>query len=161
LSGPTWRGLPAWSISQPWAWATVHEPGPASLGYPKNVENRSWCSTFRGRFLVHACARMTLDQHYRARSFVQRVFGVAAAGEVPWLGDDRLRLGGIIGSVELVDVIAPNVRSPAGPYPWHMADFWGHVLANPVALPFFRCKGLQRNFFGRFDVVDGVVCEAK
>jgi hypothetical protein len=103
---------------------------------------------------------MTLDQHFRARQFVRRVFGPAAADELPWLGDDRLELGGIIGAVKLVDVLAPGERPAAGPYPWHMEGYWGHILCEPVPLPFYRCKGLQRNFWGRFDVVDGVVREA-
>lgn len=154
MSGPTWRGLPAWSISQPWAWAVVH----GIKAGKKDVENRSWCSTFRGRFLVHVPARMTLEQHHTARSFVASAFGVAAAAELPWVGDERLQLGGIIGSVVLSGVIGRE--APARARSWHMPGFWGHVLTEPVPLPFYRCNGLQRNLFGRFDVVDGVVSEA-
>jgi len=36
----------ALSIQQPWAWAIIHGG--------KDVENRTWPTKFRGRFLVHA-----------------------------------------------------------------------------------------------------------
>jgi hypothetical protein len=151
----THRGLPAWSISQPWAWLIVHG---GKAGF-KDVENRSWRSTFRGRFLVHAPAKMTLEMHHRACLFVQREFGVAAASEIPFLGDPRLHLGGIIGAATLTgQVIPPGEQSRARR--WHIPEFWGHVIAEPIALPFYRCKGLQRNLFGRFDVEGGVVHEA-
>jgi hypothetical protein len=38
--------MKALSIRQPWAWLIVH-------GH-KDIENRTWTTTFRGRFLVHA-----------------------------------------------------------------------------------------------------------
>lgn len=38
--------IPALSIRQPWAWLIVNNHKP--------VENRSWPTSFRGRFLVHA-----------------------------------------------------------------------------------------------------------
>ena len=38
--------MKALSILQPWAWLIVHGP--------KDVENRTWSTPFRGEFLVHA-----------------------------------------------------------------------------------------------------------
>jgi hypothetical protein len=48
MSGNTGTGGPAvcLSIRQPWAWLVAH-------GW-KNIENRTWPTGFRGRFLIHA-----------------------------------------------------------------------------------------------------------
>ena len=43
--------MKALSIRQPWAWLIVHGR--------KDIENRSWRTKFRGRFLVHAAQGMT------------------------------------------------------------------------------------------------------
>ena len=43
----------ALSIQQPWAWLIVN-------GY-KDIENRTWPTTFRGKFLVHTGKRFDRD----------------------------------------------------------------------------------------------------
>ena len=50
MSGNTGTGGPApcLSIRQPWAWLIAH-------GW-KNIENRTWPTGYRGRFLIHAAA---------------------------------------------------------------------------------------------------------
>lgn len=44
--------MKALSIRQPWAWLILHGG--------KDIENRSWNTNFRGRFLIHAAAGMTI-----------------------------------------------------------------------------------------------------
>jgi hypothetical protein len=56
-----------------------------------------------------------------------------------WVDREQLQLGGIIGQVELVDIVTQS-RSPwfHGPYGW--------VLTRPRALPFRPTRGC-RNLF--------------
>lgn len=115
------RTLPALSIRQPWAWLIVSGI--------KDIENRTWNTNYRGAFLVHASK--TLD----------------AAG-IAWVRDkfdifvpepDDFQRGGIVGIVELVDVVtAHNSAWFEGPY--------GFVLANPRPIRFMSARG-QMGFF--------------
>jgi hypothetical protein len=117
----------ALSIRPPWAWAIIHAG--------KDVENRSRRSHFRGRFLVHASLEMTLDDFERATR------ALAAAGEVGLLPrEDEFATGGIIGSVELVDV-AERCDSP-----WYAPGSFAWLLRKARPLPFIPCRG-QRNWF--------------
>lgn len=50
--------MKALSIRQPWAWLIVHGG--------KDIENRSWHTKFRGRFLVHAAKGMTSNEFTQA-----------------------------------------------------------------------------------------------
>lgn len=108
------------SIKQPWSWLIVHGG--------KDIENRTWNTKFRGEFLVHASK--TIDW----ASYNRLIFlGV----KVPQ--PENFKRGGIIGKVELIDVVD------------HSDSIWfegpvGFVLKNPVALPFKACKG-QLGFF--------------
>src|SRR5215471_18428568 len=109
----------ALSIRQPYAWLIVagHKP----------IENRTWKTTHRGRLLIHAAVK----PHTHTPDDIYRRFGV----RVP----DELLFGGIIGEVELIDVVTEH-RSPYfdGPY--------GFVLAKPRALPFRPLSGKQLIF---------------
>jgi hypothetical protein len=117
----------ALSIRPPWAWAIVHAG--------KDVENRSRRCHFRGRFLVHASLDLTQDDFELAT----RTF--AAAGEDAILPrQDEFAMGGIIGSVELVEV-AEQCDSP-----WFAPGSFAWILRNPRPLPFIPCRG-QRNWF--------------
>jgi len=71
------------SIRQPWAFLI--------LTGGKDIENRSWNTKFRGRFLIHASKRV--DRAAIAK-FVEN-------GGNP----DDLIHGAVIGSAELVDVV--------------------------------------------------------
>lgn len=135
----------ALSVTQPWAWLIIHGG--------KTVENRGWNTRYRGRVLIHAASRLTLDGHHAARMFVQRRLGVEAAGKIPFVQGGGLELGGIIGAVTIVDVLPPT-NTPS--HPWHMAGQYGFVLADPLPLPFHRCKGAL-SFWGSFEIVDGEV----
>jgi hypothetical protein len=108
--------MKALSIRQPWAWLIV-------TGY-KDVENRSWRTNYRGPLLIHAarvCAPISLDQ-------IEENHGV----RIPAQG---LRRGGIVGVVDLVDVVGDH-RSH-----WFDGKGFGWVLANPRILRFIAMAG--------------------
>jgi hypothetical protein len=107
------------SIQQPWAWAILHG---------KNVENRDWYTPVRGRILIHVGKKYDSS----AESFIEsQGFLIPLRPNIP--------LGGIIGSVEIVDCVT-EMDSP-----WFFGKY-GFVLKNPKALPFMCCRG-QLGFF--------------
>lgn len=107
--------MKALSIQQPWAWLIIHGG--------KNVENRTWSTTFRGRFLIHA-----------AKKFDHVAFQRLCAGGEKLPAKESFLRGGIVGSVELVDVVK-SFRSKwfYGPY--------GFMLRDPRAVPFVPMNG--------------------
>ena len=135
----------ALSVTHPWAWFIIHGG--------KTVENRGWDTRYRGRVLIHAASRLTSEGYHAARMFVQREVGLEQATAVPFMQGGGLALGGVIGAVTIVDVLPPTT-TPKNP--WHMAGYFGFVLADPEPLPFYRCKGAL-NFWGDFEVVGGNV----
>lgn len=116
--------MKALSIKQPWAWLIIRGG--------KDIENRTWHTKFRGRFLVHAAKGMTWDYYRWARDFAK-----ARGVEVPPF--DGLHRGGIIGSVELVDSV------DASDSPWYMGEK-GFVLRDPRPLQFLPLKGRLQFF---------------
>lgn len=111
--------MKALSIRQPWAWLIVHGG--------KDIENRSWATSFRGIFFVHAAAGMTMREYDSAQLFA-KVRGV----EIP--PAEALQRGGIIGRVEMTGYV---LKSDS---PWFEGPC-GFVLRNPVALRFHPMKG--------------------
>jgi hypothetical protein len=88
----------ALSVRQPWAWAIIHAG--------KDIENRSWQAVnhglkTRGRIAVHAAKGMTRDEYESAASFMASI-GVACPAA------RELARGGIIGSVDVVDVVTQS-----------------------------------------------------
>jgi hypothetical protein len=116
--------MKALSIKQPWAWLIIHGG--------KDIENRSWHTKFRGRFLVHASKGMTRFEYLYAKRYAAAI-GV----KIPEM--DELNRGGIIGSVELID--SANSHDS----PWYMGDK-AFVLRNPEPVEFKPFKG-QLQFF--------------
>lgn len=115
--------LRALSIRQPWAWLVAN-------GH-KDIENRCWPTTFRGRFLIHAGRRWGADEKLD-------LYGLRA--ECPEIQiPDALDLGGIVGVAEIVDCVTEH------PSRWFGGEF-GFVIANARPLPFTPCHGLL-NFF--------------
>lgn len=111
----------ALSIKQPWAWLIVN-------GY-KDIENRSWSTSFRGEFLVHASKAFDETGYL----WVSQRFSISLPHE-----DEFLR-GGIVGIAEIVDcVTAHESKWFEGPY--------GFVLGNPRPVPFVAVRG-QQSFF--------------
>jgi hypothetical protein len=113
----------ALSVRQPWAWLILHGG--------KDVENRTWVTKVRGPILIHASAGMTREEYEYARRFADFVNGHTC--RFPAI--DELQLGGIVGSVEIVDCV-PWSRSL-----WHEDGLTGFVLRSPKVLPFAPCKG--------------------
>lgn len=115
--------LPILSIRQPWAWLIVN-------GY-KDIENRTWSTQFRGKFLIHAGKKW--DESITLAD-IKAIYGI----EVPL----QLETGGIIGMAEITDCIDKS-KSPwfAGPY--------GFTLKNAKPLPFLPCKGKLGFFYSK------------
>jgi hypothetical protein len=127
-------GLPALALSvrQPWAWAIIHAG--------KDVENRSWQAVnhglnVRGRIAIHAAKGMTRREYEDARRFMAGL-GVTCPPAA------ELVRGGIIGSVEVVDVVIESAS------PWFVGrPARGLVLADPrscTAIPALGALGYFR-----------------
>ena len=106
---PGRRGEPVLTVRQPWA-SAIFNAG-------KDIENRVWATSYRGRLWIHA--------------------GLATARAQPdcwadkyglWLPPEPLPRGAIIGSVDLVDV----VRNPSSP--WALPRHYHWVLRRPMLL---------------------------
>lgn len=121
----------ALAVRQPWAWAIIHAG--------KDIENRSWQAvnhglTKRGRIAILAAKGMTKGGYEDARDFINEVlaaspdFGLRCPAAI-----DLLR-GGIIGSVEVVDVV---IDSESG---WFCGPR-GLVLRRPIPCEFIPAKG--------------------
>ena len=118
----------ALSIRPAWAWAIIH----ARQGRREPVD--AHCH-FRGRFLVHASLELT------QADFESATQALRAAGERSILPrEDEFAMGGIIGSVELVDV-AEQCDSP-----WFAPGCVAWILRNPRPMEFIPYRG-QRNWF--------------
>ncbi|WP_430611554.1 ASCH domain-containing protein [Flavobacterium sp. JP2137] len=100
----------ALSIKQPWAELIA-------LGI-KNIENRTWKTSFRGRFLIHASK--VSDKHCSLN--VAQDAATNGIEELDW------SLGCIIGEVDLVDCVQrhSSIWADRGDGIWH------YVLENPV-----------------------------
>ncbi len=112
--------MKALSIQQPWAWLIVH-------GY-KPVENRTWPTSFRGKFLVHAGKKIDTESLEELREEYP---------EIPF--PDEFEAGGIVGEAYLGDCVTKmDSEWFCGPY--------GFVVQNARALPFQPLRG-QLGFF--------------
>lgn len=118
--------MKALSIRQPWAWLIVHGG--------KDVENRTWHTKLRGRFLVHASAGMTSSEFTQALLF-------CSERDLPMPDRDDMMRGGIIGSVELFDSVDHSDS------PWYMGDK-AFLLRDPKPIEFIPLKGR----LGFFDI---------
>lgn len=116
----------ALSVHQPWAWAIIHAG--------KDIENRSWQAVNpglrqRGRIAIHASKGMTREEYEDAADFINSLCGrpkCPAAFE--------LLRGGIIGSVEVTDVVTDSESD------WFFGPR-GLVLRNPEVWTFIPALG--------------------
>ncbi|WP_427452213.1 ASCH domain-containing protein [Litorimonas sp. WD9-15] len=120
--------MKALSINQPFGWAILQGG--------KDVENRSWSTSFRGEFLIHVGLRVQTETF----DFVCCESGVET------LPQAAFKTGGIIGKATLVDVVT------ASDSPWFVGPF-GFVLADVTALPFQPCKGALGFFTPDFNSI--------
>lgn len=113
----------ALSIRQPWAWAIIHGG--------KDIENRTWATKFRGRFLVHASNVFDRDGFL----FMFLNLNCLHIDSLPLYFEQ----GGIIGSIELIDCIQKSDSI------WFNGPY-GFVLARPEPIKFKQCRGHLRFF---------------
>lgn len=124
----------ALSIRQPWAWHILNSG--------KDIENRDWPTSFRGRVLIHASKSMTKTEYENGRDPLWASGGPTI--ELPDPAD--MGFGGIVGSVEIVDCVTQSDS------PWFFGRF-GFVLRDPKLLPFLPWKGR----LGFFDVPEAAL----
>jgi hypothetical protein len=113
------------SIKQPWASLIITgapnvETGEIEL---KDIENRTWATSYRGPLLIHSSGRRDaigpdeIDRRFNVRS-------------------ERLGpVGGVVGVVDLVDCVTTH------PSKWYVTGHYGFVLANPRPLRFTPWRG--------------------
>ena len=102
------------SVRQPWAWLIV-------AGH-KDIENRTWRTSYRGRLLIHASLATEPDDFPVQREWIENWTGIVIPEDLP--------RGAIVGSATLTDVLDMNdpggrlCFSPwlEGPYGFEMAD---------------------------------------
>lgn len=109
------------SIRQPWAWLIVN-------GF-KDIENRTWRTGFRGRFLIQAS--LSFDDF--GYMIIKRDFPHIKMPE-----KKEFERGGIVGSAELIDCVD---CSDSRWFTGSKSIGWGYVLTNARTLPFKPCKG--------------------
>lgn len=107
--------IKAISIRQPWADLIV-----SGL---KDIENRTWNTTHRGKLLIHAS--QTFDRE--AWRWVKDRFPDINLTLLDTADDHR---GAIIGEVDLVDCMHPGLRVPSSS-PWWQEGQYGLLLKNP------------------------------
>ena len=117
--------MKALSIRQPWAWLIIK-------GH-KDVENRTWPTSYRGKFLVHTGKKFD-NVGYK---WVLSEMGIAMPSP------PEFEIGGIVGLAEITKCVTQhNSRWFSGPY--------GFVLENAQPLQFVPLPGKV----GFFDVDD-------
>ena len=130
--------LRALSLRQPWA--------ELILSGKKTIETRTWNTSYRGTFWIHASIASNPDH--------MKEFG---------FGSQDFNRGAIVGSAELVSVIAyPSLAAFQADASKHCVriDHWekplfGYVLSNVKRIEPIPCKGML-NFF---PLPDSVVTE--
>ena len=132
--------MKALTVRQPWAWAIIHAG--------KDIENRSWTTSYRGPLSIHASGRepdsdelATFFTVYEqaTRQIINDFDEMVACAQYVRA---RLVYGSIIGAVGLVDV----VRDSNSPWAEDGAYHWR--LRNPREISAVRLRGQQ----GLYDV---------
>ncbi len=120
----------ALSIRQPWAWAILHAG--------KDVENRGWRTSYRGRLVIHAAK--TID-----RDALDRLAHLTGLG---WTPLSPFVTGCLLGTVELLGCSRHAFSGWAEPGAWHWQLSCPRPLAEPIPWPGAR---------GLFTVPDDVI----
>lgn len=128
----------ALSIRQPWAWLILHGG--------KDIENRKWATSRRGRILIHAGKAVDSAALRAFEAGRNPVTGdplpprvAEAIHRLPWRGGvcergPDLPLGGIVGAVDIIDCIEGSDSA------WFQGPH-GFVLRDPRPLPFVPLSG--------------------
>lgn len=133
------------TVRHPHASFIVHGLGLAKERVFKDVENRSWTTTYRGPLLIHASATKTAADYHAAVSTVLDRFSVVKPTDPgDWMDaweivqdNAPFKHGYIIGAVTIVDVVRDSKSK------WAMPDAYHWCLANPVAFEPIAWKGAQ------------------
>lgn len=115
--------MKAITIRPEWAWLIIHAG--------KDLENRSWQTKHRGPLLIHASSQPAKNAA-EIRKWAAAHLGIEIPREIP--------MGGIVGVVDVVEMVTEPVQSPwwIGPLAWR--------LENPQPLPFRAMKGRLQLF---------------
>lgn len=134
--------MKALSILQPWAWLIIRPDIVGELdrleaygaGKIKDVENRTWWPTHRGRFLVHAGKTYGPRIHAEYSEAIKEMFGITlpAFSEIP--------RGGVVGDVNL------NGHTRDSSSRWAADGQYHFRLSDARPRPFTPYKG-QLGFF--------------
>ncbi len=136
------------SVRQPWAWLIIRpdltDPEQrrqaAEQGLIKDIENRNWQTKQRGRVWIHASKTLDMVDYANTQIDLKNWWEWGDLPDYIQLPlSSNLDLGGIIGSVEIVDCVTESDS------PWFFGDY-GFKLANAKPHPFTPCRG-QLNFF--------------
>jgi len=138
----------ALAIRQPWPWAIFSAP----QDLRKDVENRDWWTSLRGRIVVHASARPGEKRWGEEWSDYCATARHVSEGRISLNlallpAHDALTFGALIGTVEIVDCMTSH------PSRWFFGPY-GFVLREPRLFPTpIPFKGAQKFF----DVPDGIL----
>lgn len=105
------------SVRQPWAYLIVHGI--------KDIENRSWSTTYRGRLAIHASTGTPSRLPVPGVNLVEPI--------------RALPRGVIVGVVDLIDCVRDHPSTWARPDAFHWVLTRPLVLTNPIL-----CKGQVR-----------------
>lgn len=114
-------------LYQPYAWAMFHG---------KDFENRSWSTRHRGPLGILA--------GLNRKKYEEGARELRARGLEPPPSVD-LDYGGLIGAVDVWDVVAPTEGTllPPSGHLWHFQSQFGWRTRTPVELPFRSLRGHQ------------------
>lgn len=142
--------FPCLSLRQPWLYAVME--------IDKRCENRSWSTSFRGEFLLHASAGVGVGEYFDAADAIEAIVRSDRRARFDSPGPlvpprEEVERGGIVGVARLVRVIAPCDPEPelfegclCGTQ-WHRPNEYGFILDDVRELPFTPWKGAL-GFFG-------------
>lgn len=102
---------------EPWGWLIVN-------GH-KDIENRVWQTKYRGELYI-STTKKPYDNLDEMIEFAEAEYGIKVAKH-------ELRHGGIIGKVDLVDVVDRSKRHKSK---WHQDGYYGLVLRNARRVEF-------------------------
>jgi len=122
--------IPALSIQQPWAWLIVRGL--------KDIENRNWQTSYRGRILIHAGKKEDTRLFHSVSGRLLKFPPYDLQEQMPQLLSDYRR-GGIVGVATLVDSVTSSDN------PWFYGSY-GWVLCDTRPLRFVPYRG-QRGLF--------------
>lgn len=138
------------SVRQPWAWALIHGG--------KDVENRNWHTSFRGRLAIHAGKAFDMSASdwidFRGGWYEEPFTGMAEAfGEIGSTNDIR---GAIIGTVDVHDCVRDALCDSQWKAEGDEAYCW--LVRNPKAL---RDPIPMKGQLGLWDVPDELFPEVR